>query len=108
MVNAHKWVNEGGLFFMNKDHLCPECGELLEVATLEKVVNSNSPEAKDYDFSMTGTRGSFVGDVCFHIRCFYCEHCRKTFRVKEIASLEKAARKAEREERRRQAGQSET
>ena len=74
---------------MRREHHCPECGQSLEVACMEKVVNSASPEAKDYDFSMTGCRGVFVGNVLFRIRCFYCTSCEKAFRVKQIIEFEK-------------------
>ena len=89
MIHATKIVNEGGLLFMHKKHLCPVCNQLLEVAYMEKMVNSHSPEAKDYDFSMPGCRGVLVGNVLFRIRCFYCTSCEKVFRVKQIKEIEK-------------------
>lgn len=99
MFRATKTINEGGLFYIWKDHFCPVCGDLLEVAYIEKVVNSKSPEAKEYNFSMVGRGGIgvYVGDVLFRIRCFYCNNCRKAFRVKEVKSAEKKAIKSERQ-----------
>ena len=93
MIHATKIVYEGGFLFMHREHHCPECNQLLEVAYMEKVVNSNSPEAKYYDFSMTGCRGVFVGNVLFRIRCFYCTSCEKVFRVKQIKEIEKGMTK---------------
>ena len=93
-MHAIKSINEGGLIYMHRQHFCPDCGQLLELGCIEKVVNSNSPEAKDYDFSMPGCRGSYVGDVLFRIGCFYCTNCEKPFRAKQIKAFEKAQKRA--------------
>ena len=93
MIHATKTINEGGLIFMHKNHFCPNCNQLLEVAYIEKVVNSNSPEAQYYDFSMPYRGGAFVGNVLFRIRCFYCTTCEKVFRVKQIKEIEKGMTK---------------
>lgn len=89
MIHAIKTINEGGIIFMHKDHFCPNCNQLLEVAYIEKVVNSNSLEAHNYDFSMPYRGGAFIGNVLFRIRCFYCTSCEKAYRVKQIKEIEK-------------------
>ncbi len=43
-----EWRNP---IFCLKKHDCPICGRLLRKVKISKVVNSNSEEAKDFDFS---------------------------------------------------------
>ncbi|MEI3152542.1 MAG: hypothetical protein V8S82_02670 [Eubacteriales bacterium] len=40
--------------YLKKEHFCPDCGAKLETVEVSKVVNSRSPEAKDFDFSFCG------------------------------------------------------
>lgn len=72
--------------YFRKDHFCPECGAKLEKVTVSKVVNSRSPEAKDFDFGVGGI--SMVGDVRFTWDEFACPSCRKQFSVDEIKQSE--------------------
>ena len=56
-----------------KKHICPKCGGKVELRYVSKIVNSKSPEAKNYDFSVGDT--FFVGDVEFRTRYCYCPNC---------------------------------
>ena len=63
MPHGYKREYNDVLYF-KKDHFCPDCKTKLEKVPISKVVNSKSPEAKDFDFSMGG--GTYaVGDIQF-------------------------------------------
>ena len=75
------------VFYFRKDHFCPDCKTRLEKVTVSKVVNSRSPEAKDFDFSMPG--GNFaVGDIQFTWDEFECPNCKKHLTVNEMKKIE--------------------
>ena len=76
---------------IGKKHFCPKCGEKLELRYISKIVNSNSPEAKDYDFSVGDT--FLAGDVEFRTRYFYCPKCRLDISLQEMKKFEKDKRK---------------
>ena len=74
MKNAIKYIYPASPFYVHwKEHICPKCGGKVELRYVSKTVNSKSPEAKDYDFSVGDT--CYVGDVEFRTRCFYCPKC---------------------------------
>lgn len=75
------------VFYFRKDHFCPNCKTKLEKVPVSKVVNSRSPEAKDFDFSMCG--GNFaVGDIQFTWDEFECPNCKKHLTVSEMKEIE--------------------
>lgn len=54
--DAIKYIYDVSPFYVHwKKHFCPKCGEKLELRYISKIVNSDSPEAKDYDFSVGDT-----------------------------------------------------
>ncbi len=64
-----------------KKHYCPNCGNKLLRKKISAVINSESPEAKDYDFEVADI--TVKGDMKFtHIE-FYCNQCNKYYTVKE-------------------------
>ncbi len=63
----------------------------MELRYVSKIVNSKSPEAKDYDFSVGDT--FFVGDVEFRTRYFYCPNCLLDISFQEMKKFEKGERK---------------
>ena len=84
----HGYIREynDGLYF-KKDHFCPDCKTKLEKVTVSKVVNSRSPEAKDFDFSMGG--GTYaVGDIQFTWYEFECPNCKKHLTINEMKEIE--------------------
>lgn len=81
MISGIKHVSSNPFFF-SKKHYCPKCSEKLKVIKESKIVNSNSPEAKNYDFSMGDTYLS--GDVKFIYKKFECPKCKVRFSVDEI------------------------
>ena len=75
------------ILYFRKDHFCPNCGTKLEKSTVSKIVNSNSPEANDFDFSMaSGTYA--MGDIRFTWDEFECPNCKKHLTVNEMKEIE--------------------
>lgn len=75
-------------FYINfKKHYCIDCGELLEKLKVSKIVNSNSPEAKDFDFHTADNY--MIGDVKFIWMEFQCPKCKKQFTIDEMKRIEK-------------------
>ena len=80
-------------FFVHcKKHFCPKCGKKLELRYVSKIVNSKSPEAKNYDFSVGDT--FFVGDVEFRTRYFFCNGCQSSISFQDMKKYEKDKCKA--------------
>lgn len=56
MKKAIKYISDANPFYVHlKKHVCPKCGSKVELRYVSKIVNSKSPEAKDYDFSVGDT-----------------------------------------------------
>ena len=70
-----------------KKHYCPTCMNLLTTTKVSKIVNSNSEEAKDYDFSSGDTY--MIGNIKFIWTEFLCDACGKTYSLQEIRENEK-------------------
>ncbi len=81
------------LFMKWGKHFCPVCGEVLQKVKIHKIVNSQSEEAKDYDFSSPGGNGYMVGDVKFIWTEFYCAKCSKNYSINDIYQAEKHSKK---------------
>ena len=75
------------VLYFKKDHFCPECKTKLEKIPVSKVVNSNSPEAEDFDFSIAGDSYA-VGDIQFTWDEFECPKCKKHLTVNEMKEIE--------------------
>ena len=85
-IHAVKRENDD-LIFTLKKHYCPYCNERLEKIKTETVVNSDSEEAKNYDFS--SGEGFYTGNVKFIKTEFRCNKCGKTYNIKELKNSEK-------------------
>ena len=77
---------KNNIFYFRKDHFCPDCGTRLEKVSVSKVVNSRSPEAKDFDFSIGDDYAE--GDVKFTWDELECPSCKKHLTVNEMKELE--------------------
>ena len=75
------------VFYFRKNHFCPDCKTKLEKVPVSKVVNSRSPEAKDFDFGMPGDNFA-VGDIQFTWDEFECPNCQKHLTVNEMKEIE--------------------
>lgn len=86
MPSGYKRIkNDIGYF--RKDHFCPDCKSKLTQVEVSRVVNSRSPEAKDFDFGM-GMGRRMIGDIQFTWDEFECPTCRRHFSVNEIKQSE--------------------
>jgi len=90
-----KFKYEAPIGMFIKKHHCPKCSNKLEVKKIKRVVNSESDEAKDFDFtSYDGFIGArLVGDVEFTWYVYHCTNC-------DIEITNKDMRKHERENKR--------
>lgn len=92
MRTAIKYIYDAGLYYSKiKKHFCPKCGEKLKLQYTSKTVNSNSDEAKNYDFSIGDT--FFVGDVEFRTAYFHCPNCQFDISLKEMKKYERGRQK---------------
>ena len=87
MIAGKKYINQAIFYTMLKKHYCPICGARLSRIKTFKVVNSNSPEAKNYDFTLGDS--FMVGDVKFIWKEFYCSRCKKIFPIDEMRRIER-------------------
>lgn len=87
-----KYIYDAGLFYVFcRKHFCPKCGKKLELRYDSKIVNSRSPEAKNYDFTMGDV--FFVGDVEFRTGYLFCNGCQSSFSFRDMKKFEKGRRK---------------
>lgn len=71
------------IFFVYfKKHNCPHCGQRLLRKKVSKIVNSESEEAKNYDFEVADL--TVKGNMKFTHVEFFCSACQKQYTVKEI------------------------
>ena len=87
MLVGKKYVNNAIFYTIFKTHYCPVCGTKLARVKTSKIVNSRSPEAKNYDFTLGDS--FMVGDVEFIWKEFYCPTCKKRISIDEMRRIEK-------------------
>ena len=80
MIHGIKW-DFNGLFYRKRKHYCSRCGELLMPIKQEKVVNSETEEAKNYDFQNVDTY--MVGNIKFVSFAFKCPACDTSYTIRE-------------------------
>lgn len=90
MIVGKKYVNYDIFYTVFKRHNCPVCGTKLTRVKTSRIVNSMSPEAKNYDFSLGDS--FMVGDVEFIWKEFYCPICEKRIPIDEMRRIEKEQR----------------
>lgn len=77
-------------FYLRRRHFCSRCKTVLVRKKREVVVNSESEEAKNYDFSCVDTY--LHGNIKFVTFCFECPSCRMVYEISELKALEKKHR----------------
>lgn len=87
MLAGKKYLNNAIFYTIFKKHYCPKCGSKLLRVRTSKIVNSNSPEAKNYNF-VSGD-SFMVGDVEFIWKEFYCPMCKINYSIDEMRRIEK-------------------
>ena len=85
--------NVNPLYVYLKKHYCPNCGVRLKTAYDSVVVNSKSPKAKDYDFTIGAGDSYYKGDVEFRTTFFKCTKCNFQVSFDEMKKVEKASRR---------------
>lgn len=76
-----------GIFYLRKPHFCPKCNTQMEPITVSKVVNSNSPEAKQYNFRIkSGTY--LIGNIEFSWKELKCPCCDYQLTIDEMKEVE--------------------
>ena len=87
MKKAIKYTYSGNPFWLYlRRHVCPNCNAVVKRHYSSKIVNSNSTEATEYDFSLGDTY--LLGDVEFRTRCFYCSNCKQDISIQEMKTYE--------------------
>ena len=82
-----KYVYSANPFYVHlKRHYCPRCNGVMKAKYNSIIVNSNSPEAEFYDFSLPDSR--LIGDVEFRVGFFVCEDCDYEISFDEMKRLE--------------------
>ena len=66
---------------------------MLEKTKTETIVNSESEEAKNYDFSFAGGDNYMMGNIKFIRTAFRCNKCDKTYSIEELLEIEKGVLK---------------
>ena len=94
MIMSTKKEMTCSLYFLYKKHYCTDCNGLLERKKREKIVNSHSAEAKNYDFSVPGGDTFLVGDVKFVTYYFECPDCGRKYEILELKQIEKLQKKS--------------
>lgn len=87
MVHGKKYINNDVVFTHFKKHYCPDCKTKVVRVKVSKIVNSESSDAKKYDFS-NGIDGSLIGNIKFVWTEFECPMCKRHFTVDEIKRIE--------------------
>lgn len=86
MIQGFKW-DFNGFFYRKRKHYCAICGELLTTIKQEKIINSESDEAKYYDFSNGDTY--MFGNVKFINFALKCPSCDALYSIREQKELER-------------------
>lgn len=82
--------NANPLYVHFKKHYCPNCKTILKIDYESKIVNSYSPEAIDYDFSIGAGDSNYYGDVEFRTSFFRCPKCNTKVLFGEMSRIEKS------------------
>jgi uncharacterized protein YlaI len=88
-IHGHKRIYDSPFWVTLRNHFCPDCGEIVTVTTESKVVNSKSPEAKDFDFSDACGDVNMVGNIKFTWTLFECPVCKRRVSIEEMKHIEK-------------------
>jgi len=73
------------------EHYCRVCNELLKINRNDKIINSESDEAEDFDFSFDESRK--IGNIKFSWDVYHCAKCDLYISTKEQRRYEREKRK---------------
>jgi len=97
IIHGASYQRYGSPYFWRKKHYCRKCNALLAVKKTEKVVNSFSEEAKNYDFYSFDTY--LVGNIKFVTYYFECPECKTIYENIELLNIERQENKIRRKEK---------
>ena len=86
MLNGKKIIYQD-IAYMRKNHFCPVCKGKVDVVTVSRVVDADSKEAEQFDFSLS-RKTDLVGQVEFHYKEFECRECEKHYTLAEMKKIE--------------------
>lgn len=81
-----------------KKHYCTKCSSQLSVRFKSRIVNSESPEAIHYDFTVAD--GYVRGNVDFRTTILQCYNCGAEYKIDEMRKIEKRNKKIRKEAKR--------
>jgi len=76
-------------------HYCPYCYNLLQLKRKKQIVNSESEEAKDFDFTLMFEGSNLHGNIEFTWDLLYCKHCDLEISVRDMKNYERERKKAD-------------
>jgi len=86
--NAIKYLYHANPVYIHfKKHYCPQCNKRVSIKYSSIIINSDSPEAKNYDFCVGDT--FLTGDVEFKLQFFYCDSCQLQISCEDMKKSEK-------------------
>ena len=75
-----------------KIHYCPVCESNLVVIKVNRIIESNSEDAKEFDLSI-GSEGHLFGKVRVVWDEFKCRRCNVRYKLNEIKKYERELKK---------------
>jgi len=87
MIHGISYQYDCSWLYLKRRHFCPMCNATLTRNRHEVVVNSESEEAKNYDFSCLDTY--MHGNIKFVTFYFSCSKCNAVYEIKELKKCEK-------------------
>lgn len=91
MIHGISYQYNCSWFYLKRKHFCFNCKNLLERKKREIIVNSESDDAKNYDFSCVDSY--LHGNIKFVTFYFECPNCGKNYEIIELKNLEKMHKK---------------
>ena len=76
------------VFYLWKKHYCPECNKRLKTIKVSRVVDMNSPEAKQFPSRKYHGIPIAVKKVKYVWKEFQCLNCEKHFTIQDIKNIE--------------------
>ncbi len=81
-----QYQNSDIIYVSFQKHFCPSCQTRVRTVMVQKTVERDSPEGKDFDFHIG--RGVAVEKATFKWKEFECPNCNRHFTVKEMQQIE--------------------
>ncbi len=84
-----RYQNNNLRYVSFKKHYCPHCKTQVKTVMVERMVERNSPEGKDFNFRFkVGNTYILVDEATFRWKEFECPNCNTHFTIKEMQQIE--------------------